>query len=148
MADNRKLMRRSFDKRLKEFAKCLEERPPQGWIKTIREALGMTSCQLAKRMGIAQPRVAKIETNENNLKLSTLEKAAKALNCRLVYALVPRESLEDTVKKQAEKKAMALLKKLNCSMELEDQGIDICEQLEDCVHDLLNGTLSRIWDEE
>ncbi|MDR1327281.1 MAG: mobile mystery protein A [Heliobacteriaceae bacterium] len=147
MPDDKKLMRRSLDKKFKGLSK-LEEKPLQGWIKTIREAIGMTTSQLAKRMRITQPRIAKIEDNESNLKISTLEKAAEALNCKLVYILIPNEPLEEMVQKQAKKKAMTLLKKVNQNMELESQGIDPQEQLEDAVQDLLNGTLSRIWDEK
>ncbi|MDR1169029.1 MAG: mobile mystery protein A [Heliobacteriaceae bacterium] len=147
MSDDKKLMRRSLDKKFKGLSK-LEEKPLQGWIKTIREAVGMTTSQLAKRMGITQPRIAKIEDNESNLKISTLEKAAEALNCKLVYMLIPNEPLEEMVQKRAKKKAMALLKKVNQNMELENQGIDTQEQLEDAAQDLLKGTLSRIWDEK
>jgi predicted DNA-binding mobile mystery protein A len=147
MLDDKKLMRRSLDKKFKKLSK-FEEKPLQGWIKTIREAVGMTASQLAKRMGITQPRIAKIEDNESNLKISTLEKAAEALNCKLVYMLIPNESLEEIVQKQAKKKAMALLKKVNQNMGLENQGVDTKEQLEDAVQDLLNGQLSKIWSED
>jgi hypothetical protein len=35
--------------------------PAHGWIKTIREALGMSSAQLAKRLAIKQPTLAALD---------------------------------------------------------------------------------------
>jgi predicted DNA-binding mobile mystery protein A len=144
MPDDKRLMRRALDRKLSEVQL---EQPLQGWIKTIREAVGMTTCQLAQRMGITQPRVSEMECNENNLKISTLEKAARALNCRLVYAFVPNEPLEDMVQRQAKRKAHTILQKVNHHMKLEDQGIDTNELIEDTVQDLLTNNLSKIWSE-
>ena len=86
--------RRQLDKRL-----CLLNdtqslaRPPRGWIKAVREALGMTTAQLAKRLGVSQPRAVGIEKAEARgaITLDSLERAAQALDCRLVYALVPNK---------------------------------------------------------
>src|SRR5487761_199273 len=63
--------------------------PTRGWIKAIREALGMSSEQLAKRLGVKQPTVAAIERSETRgtIELATLRRAAEALDCTLVYAL-------------------------------------------------------------
>ncbi len=74
-------------------------RPSRGWLKAIREALGMTTAQLGQRLGVVQSRVVAIEQAEakGTVTLNSLEKAAQALDCRLVYALVPRQSLEDAV---------------------------------------------------
>ena len=71
-------------------------KPSSGWIKTIRAALGITSKQLAERMGIAQANVIAIEEREvlQTVTLATLEKAAHAMNCQLIYALVPNEEIK------------------------------------------------------
>ncbi|MBS0312545.1 MAG: helix-turn-helix domain-containing protein, partial [Proteobacteria bacterium] len=57
--------RRQLDKRLSQLGNIEAlTRPPRGWVKAIREALGMTSAQLAKRMGVSQPRVFTLEQAE------------------------------------------------------------------------------------
>jgi predicted DNA-binding mobile mystery protein A len=144
MSKEKKLMRRALDKKITTFEH--EQTPPQGWIRTIREAIGMTTSQLAKRLKISQPRVTDMEKNENNLKLSTLEKVASALNCRLVYAFVPQESLDAMVQTQARKAAHAIMQRVNNTMTLEDQAIDITDQIEDTVNELINEHLNKIWD--
>ena len=82
-------------------------RPSRGWIRAIREALGMTTAQLAKRIGVSQPRAVAIENAEKkgSISLNSLERAAHALDCRLVYALVPRRPLKELVTERAERLA-------------------------------------------
>lgn len=77
--------------------------PIRGWIKAIREALGMTSAQFAARLGVKQPSVVAIEQSEarGSIQLDTLRRAAAALDCTLVYALVPNGSLEEIVRNRA-----------------------------------------------
>ena len=79
--------------------------PRNGWISCIRKALGMTSIQLAKRLGVARSRITKIQQAEltNSLRFHTLKETPNALNCDLVYALVPRKPLEVLVKEQSER---------------------------------------------
>ncbi len=62
-------------------------RPHRGWVKAIREALGMTTAQFAQRMGVSQPRTTELEQAEieDKITLGTLRRAAEAMNCTLVY---------------------------------------------------------------
>jgi predicted DNA-binding mobile mystery protein A len=85
----------------------------------------MTAAQLAKRLGVSQPRVTVLEKDEvkRKLTLQTLEKTAVALNCTLVYALVPNSSLEKMVQERAEKIAESRLKTVGHSMNLEGQSV-------------------------
>jgi predicted DNA-binding mobile mystery protein A len=78
----------------------------------MRDALGMSSYQLARRMGFSATRVRQFEQEEvaGSIRLSVLGRAAEALNCRLCYALVPKEPLEDIVLRQAYRKASARLR--------------------------------------
>ena len=80
-------------------------RPPRGWVRAIRDALGMTSLQLGRRLGVSQARCIQIERAEleGSLTINSLEKVAQALGCTLVYALVPNTPLEQMVRTQAEK---------------------------------------------
>src|ERR1700723_106109 len=77
--------------------------PARGWIKAVREAFGMTTAQLAKRLGVKQPSVVALEQSEvkATIELATLRRAAEALNCTLVYAFVPKQPLEATIRERA-----------------------------------------------
>lgn len=145
--DNKKLLRRSYQKKFNALKKAVIERPPQGWLKTIREFLGMTTTQLAKKINVAQPRVINLEKNEKNTKISTMERIADALNCDFVYAFIPRENIDDIIYNQAKKKALKILNKVHTNMSLENQLTDSEDLVEDIIKDLLDDNISRIWDE-
>ena len=102
------------------------ERPQKGWIKAIREALEMSSTQLAHRVGVNQSVLHRIESSEaaGKVKLETLQRVAAALNCRLVYALIPNEPLEEMVRKRALEVAGRHLDAVEHTMRLENQAID------------------------
>ena len=70
-------------------------RPHKGWIRALRDAIGMSGSELASRMGISPKTVPDIERSEvaETIKLETLRRAANALNCDLAYVLVPRTAL-------------------------------------------------------
>jgi predicted DNA-binding mobile mystery protein A len=92
--------RRRLDATFRERTlRTLEPAPHDGWIREIRDALAMTTRELAHRMGVSQSAVTQLEHSEvtGRAQLHSLRKAADALDCDLVYALVPRRSLEDTV---------------------------------------------------
>ncbi len=101
-------------------------RPPKGWIRAIRDALGMSGSQLAARLGVRPQTVEAIEKSEasGTIQLNTLRRAAEALDCTLVYALVPKTSLDDAVKKRARKIAVRDLNRVAHTMSLEAQGTD------------------------
>ena len=96
---------RHLDKRfaaLRPLARS--NRPPKGWLRAIRDAFGMTSAQFAQRLGVSQPRISELEQSEANgsVTLNTLQRAAEALGCRFVYALVPDRPLAETVRERAD----------------------------------------------
>jgi predicted DNA-binding mobile mystery protein A len=121
MRDAGRTARRRLDQRLVDLD--LGERPPRGWIRAIREALGMTTGELGQRMGLTQSRVSQIERSEElgSIRLDALERAARALNCRVRYVLVPDEPLEEMVRRQARLRAQAEVSAVTHSMSLEDQ---------------------------
>jgi predicted DNA-binding mobile mystery protein A len=67
----------------------------------------MSTMELARRLGVTRARVGQLEQAEvrGSIPLSSLERAAAALNCRVCYALVPFQSLEQMVWQQALGKA-------------------------------------------
>ena len=146
--DNKKILRRSYQKKFDLFRKAIIARPQQGWLKTIREFLGMTTTQLAKRLEISQPRIVAMEKNERNVKISTMERIADVLNCDFSYAFVPRENIDDIIYNQAKKKAQKILDKVNKNMRLENQLAKTDDLLKDIIEELLDGNIARIWDED
>ena len=146
--DNKKILRRSYQKKFDLFRKAIIARPQQGWLKTIREFLGMTTTQLAKRLEISQPRIVAMEKNERNVKISTMERIADVLNCDFSYAFVPRENIDDIIYNQAKKKAQKILDKVNKNMGLENQLVKTDDLLKDIIEELLEGNIARIWDED
>ena len=153
-AQDRASARRNLDKRLSLLGNTdALARPQRGWIRAIREALGMTAAQLGKRLGIAQPSVVGLEKAEGSktITLGSLERAAGALGCRLVYALVPAEPLETMVQKRAAKRALKRLRSVGHSMVLEDQRVgqaDEHAQLERLAQQLMEGPGSALWEDE
>lgn len=110
--------------------------PPKGWIRAVRDALGMSAPQLGARIGARQQTIADFERSEvrGTIQLNTLRRVAEALDCTLVYALVPRSSLEETVMARARDLARKELGRIGHSMELEAQGVPAAEhykQIED-----------------
>jgi predicted DNA-binding mobile mystery protein A len=152
--EDRITARRQLDKRLGLIQNVdAFVRPPRGWLKAIREALGMTTAQLGRRLGVVQSRVIAIEQAEakGTITLNSLEKAAQALDCRLVYALVPKQSLEDTVERRASNVAKKRLKSASHTMALEAQGVDDAdesEQLKRLIHRLIEKGGSKLWEED
>ena len=119
--------RRHLDARLGRLRPLINEpRPHRGWIRAIRDALGMSTTELAARMRVVQSTVVEIESSETRatIKLDTLRRAADALECELVYALIPRSTLGESVRTQARRKAAQHLAGVAHHMRLEDQAVD------------------------
>jgi len=90
-------------------------------LRDIREALGMTQKQLAKRIKISQPLLSRIEEKADNCTLKTIIKVARALECDFLGVIVAQNSLEEMIKRQAEKKAKNILKRTYTNMAMEEQ---------------------------
>src|SRR3954471_1560810 len=85
--------------------------PPEGWLRTVRKALGMSGAQLAQRMGVSRARVAQAEQAElaGGVTLKSMQATAEAMGCKFVYAIVPQRRVEDVIMAQARKKAAAIV---------------------------------------
>ena len=145
---------RHLDQRFEEARPLLKAaRPPKGWVRAIRNALGMTAQQMARRMGVSQPRLTELEKAEcsGRIQLDTLERAAEALGCRLVYMLVPEEPLSKRVRDRAEKYAKRHLTQIDQTMSLEAQTVtDKFAQKalrQKLIEDLMQKP-SRLWEDE
>jgi predicted DNA-binding mobile mystery protein A len=117
-----------LDARLARLRLVSEEpRPKQGWIRTVRDALGMSSTELAARMHVGQSSISGLEHRETSetIRLHSLRRAANALDCDLVYFFVPRSTLNEAVLAQAQRKATQLHRDQNATVG------DLAEQLAD-----------------
>ena len=112
----------------------------------------MTTAQMGRRMGVSQSQVVQMEQREHaaTLTLSTLERAADALGCRLVYALVPLEPLESMIEQRAQSLAQKQLGYAAHTMELENQALsdeDARNQLKELRDALVVKSGSELWKE-
>jgi predicted DNA-binding mobile mystery protein A len=110
----------------------------------------MSSYQLADRMGLSQSTVMDMEASERKgtITIKSLERAAAALGCQLVYALVPDESLEQMVTKQAHARARELSSSVFRTMALEEQATETSEQnslIDELAYDLLRKGKRELW---
>ena len=127
------------------------QRPKSGWIAAIRKTLGMSNRQLAERMGVAVSRISKLESSEvgGATTLQSLERAADAMDCELVYALVPRDSLKRFMQQQARKVAEQRAAYVDHHMALEAQNLDkaaLKQYIEDDVQSILHEQPRWLWD--
>lgn len=99
--------------------------PHGGWVRAVRQALGMSAADLGRRVGVSENSVHSLERNEvaRSVRLDTLTRAADAMDCVLVYALVPRRSLEDVVVERARDVAAHQMHRVGHTMSLEEQAV-------------------------
>ncbi|WP_374028824.1 mobile mystery protein A [Bdellovibrio bacteriovorus] len=151
-AKTAKLRRHQLDRFYKQNAAPFAIKAPRsGWVKEIRQALGMTMQDLAERLGVIKQRVERIEKDEvaGKLTLHTLQQTAEALNCELVYFLVPKgEGLQKALEEQAYKAAREIVRSTEHTMGLEAQETSRQSQqqlVETLADEMLLKEDRRIW---
>ena len=153
MKKYKKLVRQQLEITLQKFRPLFDiSMPPKGWIRAVRDALGMNGRQLADRLNVTRQRVALIEKDElgSSATLKTMRRVAESLDCVFVYALVPRTSLEQTLHEQAKRVAKKRLARVSHTMMLENQELSDIDQeqaLNDMVKELIETEPSTLWDE-
>jgi predicted DNA-binding mobile mystery protein A len=149
----KKLVQQQLDGTLKGFDVLRKVAvPPKGWVRAIRDALGMTGQQLAHRLGTNRQRIARIEQDEKQgrVTLKTMLSVAEAMDCEFVYGFVPRESLEQTVRGQARRVAVKRMSRSNQMMRLEAQELSDAEKeqvLNELIDEIVNTMPRTLWDE-
>ncbi len=157
MKTNRKKLknqREMIDTKLVPFLGLRDAMPQNGWLKTVRTALGLTTAQLAKKIGTQAPGINQFENNEITKKatLGSLDRAARAMNCQLVWAIVPEPgyaSLSEIVEYRARKMAEKIVKTVDQTMNLEAQGIHSevsAKKIIELTMDLIRDGDPRIWE--
>ena len=153
MGNRKRLIREQLEEKLRQFAPLRNISPPaKGWIRAIKDALGMNGRQLADRLGEHRSRTKQIEQEEltGSVTIKTMRKTAEALDCFFVYGLVPKTSLEETVRARAKQVATKRLAQANQTMALEAQSLSAKENkkiLSEMIDEIIDAMPSNLWDE-
>ena len=143
-----------IEKKLRPWTPLRTDNVPRaGWIKAVRGALGMNTRQLAERVGVEQSGITRLEEREHsgNITLERLAKVADAMNCKLIYAIVPNDrfaDLEAIIDERAKDLAQQLVRTTEHSMRLEKQGaddVDLAKEVDTLASQLKSKMDSRIW---
>jgi len=150
----KKLAREQMDGTMKSFESLRAmSAPKKGWIRAIRDTLGMTGVQLAKRLKVNQQRVARIEQDEvlGKVTLNTMQNAAEAMDCVFVYGVVARDGLEQIVRRKAELVAKKRMARSNQMMRLEKQELseaDKAKSMQTVIDEIIETMPKSLWDEK
>jgi len=150
----KKLAREQLDETMKSFESLKAmSAPRKGWIRAIRDTLGMTGVQLAKRLKVNQQRIARIEQDEvlGKVTLNTMQNAAEAMDCVFVYGVVARDGLEQIVRRPAELVAKKRMARSNQMMRLEKQELseaDKAKAMQIIIDEIVETMPKSLWDEK
>ena len=149
--DYTKLKLEQTEELLRPFRRLSRAQSPRGgWVRALREALGMSGAQLAARLNVTRQTIKDLEHSEatGKITLDSLNKLAAALGCRVVYGLVPEKPLEEMQRDRARDIAESLMKPVSHSMKLEAQAIgkrDEQRQRERLIEGLMQGNPKKLW---
>jgi predicted DNA-binding mobile mystery protein A len=126
--------------------------PPIGWIKAIRNGIGMSMEQLGKKLSITKQGVMDIEKREKEgaITIKSLQEIAKAMDMKLVYGFVPNEGdLEQMIETRAIEMAKKIVERTSNTMKLEDQANSkerIEKAIKERASEIINNTPKILWD--
>jgi predicted DNA-binding mobile mystery protein A len=126
--------------------------PKEGWIRTVRKALGMSGAQLARRLGVTRALVSNTERAElsGSVTIKAMEQMARAMDCKFVYAIVPDGEIQDMISQRAREKALAIVERTNKHMALEAQTLSkeqIDFEIRRLQRELVNAMPSDLWND-
>jgi len=119
-------------------------------LQDIREALGITQKQLAKKLKISQPLLSKIEENAESCSLKTVLHVASGLDCDFLGVISSRDTLLNKIRKQAENKAQNMLKRTFANMAMEQQSPEKSAydyQLKQLIEEMVANPGPELWEE-
>jgi predicted DNA-binding mobile mystery protein A len=127
-------------------------RPKEGWIRSLRKALGMSSPQIARLLGVSKAQASQMERMEieDRITLKQLRKVAEKLDCELVYAIVPRSSINEMIRDRANFKAKKIVETASKHMILESQQLSetsLNEQIDLETKRLIQDMPRDLWEE-
>lgn len=127
-------------------------RPSIGWVKTIRTSIGMSLEQLGEKLGFTKQSAQNLEKREGDgsITIKALEDAARVLEMKLVYGLVPIDgSLEKMIEKKARNLATEIVMRTSGNMKLEDQENSperIRKAIEERTKEIMEEMPKKLWD--
>lgn len=120
-----KLKLSQLNAQIEQFKPFLKNRPPkEGWVRYIRNSLGMTLEQLATKLSVSKQSIRGMEQREKEgaVTLKTLREVGRAMDMELVYGFVPKDgSVEALVQRKARELAQKIVYRTSANMSLEDQ---------------------------
>ncbi len=124
-----------------------------GWIKTVRKALGMSGLQLAQRIGVTKGRVSQAESAERSggATLKSMQSMAQAMDCRFVYAIIPEKEIESVISDRAVLKAKEQIKAASTQMALEAQALSneqLAFEVDRLASEIIEKMPSDLWNDE
>ncbi len=126
--------------------------PPIGWIKAIRNGIGMSMEQLGKKLSITKQGVMDIEKREKEgaITIKSMQEIAKAIDMQFVYGFVPvAGSLDQMIEMRALEMARKIVQRTSTTMKLEDQ-VNSKERIEKAIKEraaeIINKTPKILWD--
>ena len=145
------LARTSLDRRLAPLRPVDLTPPPRGWLRAVREALGMTARQLAARLGVVPSRIVALEAAEatGGTTLRSMRDAAAAMDCTFVYAVIPNRDLDSVLRARAAAMADGEVERVAQSLRLEHRPMDAGARLamrERLIAGHMAGPPRRLWD--
>ena len=126
--------------------------PPVGWIKAIRNGIGMSMEQLGKKLSITKQGVMDIEKREKEgaITIKSMQEIAKAMDMKLVYGFVPNEGdIEQMIETRAIEMAKKIVERTSNTMKLEDQANSkerIEKAIKERASEIINNTPKILWD--
>lgn len=126
--------------------------PPEGWIRTVRKALNMSGAQLARKLGVTRDQVSKAERSEllGSVSLRKMQEMAEAMNCRFVYAVVPKTNIEALIRERAFAKAKEQVKLTSIHMALEEQMLsdeNLQFEINRVAQEFIDGSSTSLWND-
>jgi transcriptional regulator with XRE-family HTH domain len=151
-------MKRIFDEEINKKYRPVKKMPK--WlieslsiamqVKTLRQFIGMTQLQLAKRVGVDSRIIRRIENEEIGPNVSLINKIAKAMNCELRVTLIPREDVLKYLNRLAQVKAEKIVKSsvANAAIEMQRPSLSVIkQQITTVKQDILKNKRQSLWSE-
>lgn len=125
-------------------------KPAEGWLATLRKALGMSGSEVAARIGVSRNAVYQAERNERSgaITINHMQALAQAMGGQFVYAVIPKGSVEDLTLEQALRTAQARIWRASALMALENQSLpsaQITERIEQLAKELVRDMPPDFW---
>jgi len=127
--------------------------PSEGWLRTVRKALGMSGAQLGRKLGVTRGAVSINEKAElsGGITIKTMQQMSESMGCRFVYAVVPETDIEDILMNRARLKAIKQVRNASVHMALENQLVaegKLVAEVERLAKELVETSPSDLWNDD